>query len=329
MSLIHDPQIKEALRTTGRRLSITTDPVFKFVFGSPQSGPVLASLLNALLGKDVDAPFEGLSIVSQEYPSPDPAMRSVRMDLVATDSQGRIINVEVQKYDDDRYAERLTVYVSRLVTYYTPQGAEMAIRRVVCLSLGDYPLPGLEGYPDAVVRLRCRPERPGYEVKGDLPLTVHVNLSQVRSQCKDKCVEDFDEWEKWCYYLAMEDGMATDEELEKIRRIVEADPAVREADRRFREALCSEDEALKMGLLQMWNSEMKYAGEMATAQVRAESKGMKVGLEKGMEKGMEKGFQKGMQENKLETAKAMKTRGLDISVISECTGLTAMQVEAL
>ena len=76
-----------------------------------------------------------------------------------------------------------------------------------------------------------------------------------------------------------------------------------------------------MGLLQMWNSEMKYAGEMATAQVRAEPKGMKVGLEKGMEKGL--------LEGKLETARAMKERGLDISVISECTGLTAMQVEAL
>lgn len=339
MSLLDDRQIQNALHASGRKLSITTDTIFKFVFGSPDSSHILQSLLNALLGPYVDAPFEHLSILNGEYPSPDYAMKSNRMDIVAADSAGRIINVEAQMYTDNWYAERLTVYVSRLVTYYTPRGGkETTIQKVVGLSIGEGPLPGLEDYPDPVVDIRSRPKKEGFELRGNLPVTVHVNLSLIRRQYEKLEPENFDEAMRWCYYLAMEaKTMITDEEHRKIGRIIASDPNVREADRRFREAMAGNDEKLKFALLQSWNAEMRYAGEMATATVQAESEGLARGMQRGMQQGMEQGMQqglavgieKGIEKGKLDTAQAMKADGIPMETIGRYTGLSQKQIEAL
>ena len=184
----------------------------------------------------------------------------------------------------------------------------------------------MEDYPDPVVDIRSRPRREGYELKGDLPLTVHVNLSQVRRRYGDMEPENFDAAMRWCYYLAMEaKAMTTDEEYRKICRIVDSDPAVREADRRYREALSGNDERLKFALLQAWNAEMRYAGEMATAKVHAESDGMKKGLEEGIEEGIEEGVVQG----RLETDRAMKADGMPVEAICRYTGLEEGHVAAL
>ena len=58
-------------------------------------------------------------------------------------------------------------------------------------------------------------------------------------------------------------------------------------------------------------------------------KGIEMGMEKGMEEGMEKGMEKGIEANRLETAKKMLEKSLDMQLISECTGLSLEQVEAL
>ncbi len=292
------------------QIPLTADPVFKYVFGSPGSEEVLAFLLNAILADDVDQPFEDITFIPQEPTPSSSGARTCRLDIVATDRAGRVVDVEMQRYGDDRYAERLTFYISRLVTDYTPKGKELKLCRVMCLSIGEHPLPGLEDCPAPVVRMRTTVDQEGYEVKGGLPLTVHVNLSQVRQRFKGKDAEDFDGWEKWCYYLAMEGGeMATDEELEKIRDIMAADPAIREADKRYRESLAGDDEALRMGLLRDWYHAMKEAGELATARVHGESEGLKKG--------------------KLETAKAMKVDGMPAETICRYTGLTEQQIENL
>ncbi|MCQ2152498.1 MAG: hypothetical protein MJY70_05535, partial [Bacteroidales bacterium] len=69
--------------------------------------------------------------------------------------------------------------------------------------------------------------------------------------------------------------------------------------------------------------------------------GLKEGLEKGLEKGMEKGLKKGLHQGrkegialgeargKAETALAMLANGLDIALVSKCTGLSEQQIQDL
>ena len=57
--------------------------------------------------------------------------------------------------------------------------------------------------------------------------------------------------------------------------------------------------------------------------------GFKKGIEQGIEKGIEKGIEQGIKENKIVTAKNMKNKNIDISLISDVTGLSIEEIEKL
>lgn len=220
----------------------------------------------------------------------------------------------MQRNKDNQYAERLTLYVSLLVTHYTDEGEKVhGIRKVLCLSLGLHPLPGLEECPAPIVRIRHTVDQEGYALKGQLPLTVHVNLTEARKQYGALAPENFDECKRWCYYLAMEGEMVTDENLERVHQLMAENPRIAEAHKRYLQALGGDNEALKLGLLRDWYHEMQNAGELATARADGEDAGR----------------EKGRKEGKLETAKAMKTDGLAAETICRYTGLSKEQVAQL
>ena len=53
------------------------------------------------------------------------------------------------------------------------------------------------------------------------------------------------------------------------------------------------------------------------------------GMEKGIEKGIEKGRAEGEAQSKILIARNMLSKGLDIALISEFTGLTEEEIEGL
>ena len=58
-------------------------------------------------------------------------------------------------------------------------------------------------------------------------------------------------------------------------------------------------------------------------------KGIEQGIEKGIEKGIEQGIEKGIKENQILTAKNMKNKNIDITLISDITGLSIKEIEEL
>ena len=56
---------------------------------------------------------------------------------------------------------------------------------------------------------------------------------------------------------------------------------------------------------------------------------LKEAREKGIEQGIEKGIEKGIEQEKIEIAKSMLSKNIDVSVISECTGLAKEEIEEL
>lgn len=52
-------------------------------------------------------------------------------------------------------------------------------------------------------------------------------------------------------------------------------------------------------------------------------------FKKGMAEGIEKGIEKGRKEEKIEMAKALLLKGVDIEIISETTGLSKEEIRKL
>ena len=61
--------------------------------------------------------------------------------------------------------------------------------------------------------------------------------------------------------------------------------------------------------------------------------GMKQGIQQGMKQGIQQGLKQGIEQGQIkakkETAKLMLEKGLDISLISDCTGLSFQEIEML
>lgn len=326
MQLQSNPEIQATLKRLNQGFSLTLDPVFKMVFGSSENEGILASMLNAVLGKELGLPIEQLWFLPQEYVPESSNERVCRMDIVAKDQEGRIYDVEMQRGHDAVFNDRLFLYVSRLVTHYTPKGTkEVELQKVVGLSFGEEALPGLEGCQSPYVVVRVETDQKGYYLRGALPKTLHVNMPLVRTLGRETEVKDFDARLAWCYYVAMEGAKMTEEEKSKVDAVVATYPDIERAHRRYIESLLTDNEALQLGMLQELNSAWKIAGEISTARKEA----LVEGRAEGREEGLELGREEGREEEKLKTAKAFKSRGIDLETISECTGLTKELIESL
>lgn len=66
-----------------------------------------------------------------------------------------------------------------------------------------------------------------------------------------------------------------------------------------------------------------------TAMEQGIAKGMGQGIAKGMEQGITKGMEQGVAKGKIEVAKAMLQRGIDLRSIAELTGLTEREIQSL
>ncbi|MBE6251380.1 MAG: hypothetical protein E7111_06955 [Bacteroidales bacterium] len=72
-----------------------------------------------------------------------------------------------------------------------------------------------------------------------------------------------------------------------------------------------------------------YLNIINTAAEIAEKRGHAAGLAEGMKKGMEKGIEKGMEKERYANAAKLKELGVDISIISQATGLSTDEIALL
>ena len=79
----------------------------------------------------------------------------------------------------------------------------------------------------------------------------------------------------------------------------------------------------------MVRDEIQIAAERDYAVRTGREEGREEGHAAGLEEGHAAGLEEGRTEANLETARKLKQAGADIELISQCTGLSAEEVEAL
>ena len=72
-----------------------------------------------------------------------------------------------------------------------------------------------------------------------------------------------------------------------------------------------------------------YDMTMETAIDEAREEGLERGIEKGIERGLKQGLEQGRYEERLELVRKMLSRGLPLEVVSDATGLSLEELEAL
>ncbi len=286
---------------------VLNDILFRIVFGSQSSEPVLRALLNALLGLEGSDRIVELTLLNPILEKDFVGEKGPILDLKAKDVAGRQYNVEVQRHSgSDSYTKRSFYYGSRFYAEQLQQGASYkTLRKTVCLSILDFVL-----FPDSPPihhRFELR-EREQHFLLDELLELHFVELTKFRPDKPQQLQTPF---ERWLYFLKFSDLYEEHELPDDLAR----------------------EEGISMALDSMRRA---YANDPIRERILAQEKAdrdersrMEAAMDEGLAKGLAEGKAEGLAEGKAEVARKMKGAGFDSKFIGEFTGLSQDDIDRL
>ena len=224
--------------------------------------------------------------------------RSIIMDAKCVTGDGRHINIEVQKADNDDHLRRVRYNGSVLTTNITETGTKFEFVPDVCvifISAFDMFRSGL----------------PLYHVKKVVMETGQVVEDGLTEIYANAVIDNGSKFSKLMKVFTENDTYNTDEF-----------PVTSEIKARFK---FDEGGAIKMDeTLQRWKEEWISEGE-----ARGEKRGEERGEKRGEKRGRREGEKLGAKNEKIKIAGDLKKRGFKDELIAEITGLSEQTVIAL
>ena len=244
-----------------------------------------------------------LSYSTTEVPGFTMSNKSVRLDLRCTGEDGTQFIVEMQCYRQANFFRRCVEYAAKVYDSGSRRGDrhEYDLAPVYFIGLLNVDVPKFDRsdsaiWADRYVSEYTFREKVSHEVVDETIFIIFMELNRF-DKALDDCESQFD---KWCYALK---HVGTLDSLPDGLRI-------RAFERLFEACEISKftpEEKLKYEHDMM--SERDYDNIIYTARTEGEAKGL--------------------IEGKTEVARAMKSKGLEISLISEMTGLSEEEIRGL
>lgn len=278
-------------------LKPTNDYVFKRIFSQKKNSDILKDLLQAILP---DINIENIEVQTEVQLETNFILDKIgRLDILATVNNGTKINIEMQIRDYKNTLERSLFYTSRVYTSGLERNNNYAkIQKTIGIWILNYD-EFEEGPFHEIVRLKRDYENIILTDKFEIHF---IQLPKFRKKCKT-ISSKLDEWLTFISLRNLEDlKMVDNKHVKKAEEELE---------------YLSGDAAERRLAELRETAEIDYAFGMAGAR------------EEGLEQGLKEGIKQGEKESRIQIAKKMLEKKMDINVISELTGLTKEEIKKL
>ena len=303
------------------RIKPFVDWGFKFLFGREENKDLLLDFINQLL--DPEVRIQNLDYINTELTPDAPDLKRCVVDVLATDEAGNRYLIEMQNVEKQDIRQRLVYYACRLVDQMGRHASDWhygQIKKVYAICLMNF------NYEREDPVLRCDYQlrsADGKRLFSDLLTIIPLQIPCIHA---DSPSEYRKSYEFWLFLLkSLSNRMKTKEQLleevdgfqhiseetkalfRKVINTVEADlPAEQRRD-------------YEMALIQYQDTIEEYRTAL--------DKGIAQGRKEGREEGRKEGREEGRGEAFVETARALKDKGVDPEIISACTGLSAAEIQ--
>ena len=317
------------------RKLVSFDWAMKKLLRSKANFDILEGFLSELLKEDIKI-IEILESEGNKETSDD---KYNRVDLKVIDSKGEYIIIEVQHDRDYEFLQRILYASSKAITEHIKESEPYSeVKKVISVDILYF---GLGQGTDYIYKGTTK--FIGMNDNDVLQLTDtqkslfgKINVSDIFPEYYLIRVNNFNDIAKntldeWIYFLKNEEikdsfnakGLKEAKRKLDIMKLPEAERKKYLAYKEELHYLASLNESRQF--------EVKYKVKKSRKKGRAEGlkKGLKKGRKEGIQKGRKEGIQKGKAEEKMVTAKKMKSEGLDIELISKITGLTKEEIDKL
>ena len=299
---------KDLFKNTYRSsMALTIDYVFHAVFGrdTDESRAALMEILNIILERK-DDPIKSIVLKNPIDTAEREDEKETIMDIRAETSSGEELDIEMQSGNLRVYPDRVLFYGGRLVNSSLNQGFKYdKMKKNIVVSIINGILFAELDSCHSIFDVRER--QTGFLLSDRLEFHF-LELGKVDG---DKPVEKLTEIERLAAYLKY----ANDEDRQDYVQEIISSEGLTMIENAYRKVTQDEIEYERM------ESRLKYQLQYNTD--------MSMAKQEGIEQGRAEGELVGRQEMKLELARAMKAKGMEIEAIAEITGLSAEEVEKL
>ncbi len=263
-----------------------------------------------------------------------------RVDMLAEDSKGELIIIEVQNNRELDYFHRMLYGASKAVTDYINEGQEYGIIRkvysinIVYFELGqgkDYVYHGYTTfrgihYNDILqLSVRQREQFVRHEAGDIFPEYYVLRVDGFNEQAKTP----LDEWIRFLKTGEIEhDSTAPGlQEASERLRVDQLSPSDKQQYYSDMEAIRYQRSVIKTGWIE--GRADGLAEGLAEGKAEGKAEGLAEGLAEGKAEGLAEGEAKGKAESRRQIAAKLKRQGIPVDVIIQCTGLSAEEISKL
>lgn len=313
---------------TFKYADLLNDDVFKLVFGRESTKDVMIEFLNQVIP---DRTIEDLEFIDKEMHPIERDLKGSVYDMCCKTDDGSRIIVEVQRRKQPFYPERALYYSTFQIQRQVESGAEYYdFLPVYVVSILNFMMNN-DSESNAVRTTYRLYEETSHRLLTDRVTFIFIELPKFK-----KTIDELDgnilEGMYFCFknMSALKDRpQVLDHQIfEKIFEVSELynmDQDLREkvihkmtTERDLRNQMAyAREEAIREGL----------AEGLAQGKVEGLAEGLAEGRAEGKAQGIAEGLEQGRKEQQIKIARTLKSKGLDISMIAECTGLSVEEIE--
>ncbi len=304
---------------------------FKKIFGDKE---IMINFLNSVI--QPDSLITDIKFIDKELEPDNKEFACIIYDLFCTTADNRTFIVEMQKREQEFFADRIIYYMSKSITSQHKRGDQVyTLQPVYGIFIMDFHLKDHARQRKRVIKLTT--EGSNEEFSNKIKIFT-LELPEYRNMREEECTTPLDQW---LYNLANMEDMTTaipfqqqNEIFRKMQELSEfinmssedQDTYERELDK-YITYIDSINFAKKEGIEKGKKEGIEIGIE------KGKKEGIEIGIEKGKKEGIEEGKKEGIEigieKERLKTAKAMKAQGIAIEIIITCTNLSKEEIEKL
>ena len=282
------------------------DWAFKRIFGSEDTKECLITFLNGLFEDELV--IKDVTFAKTEKLGLRPDDRGVVFDVYCITDEDKHIIVEMQKKEQEYFADRALYYTARAIVQQGVRGIwdyHLAPVYTVCFMDFVSSSPILKKFRTDLVLTDLQTR----QLVSDRMRIVYLQLPLFDKHTEAECMDIFDCWIYIMKNMNMFEQMPFSEKYPVFRKLAEI------GDLR----------KLSREELELYDEDIKNMRDIYATRKFDEKRGM----EKGMAKGMEIGMAKGMEKEKLATAHRLLSMGLSDEQVSTVTELPLEEIQKL
>lgn len=284
-------------------LKVTNDYVFKKIFGKKGNEDITKEFLRAVTNKCFD------SIDLKENPILERDLLEKKMgilDVKVVANEIDNIDIEMQVINSEYIADRILWYWAKMYGSSLLKGDGYdRTKRAICIMIADFDLDKLKKIAQYHTKWMIREENNKEVILTD-KLEIHIiELTKMENvSCMNK---EEKELMQWCKFIKSPENVE--------ESIMNENKGIQRAKEELNKLSQDEHE--------------RWLADMREKAIRDEMAIRDYGYKEGWQNGLKDGLEQGQKNKQIEIAKKLLDKKMEISTISEITGLTIQEIEKL